>query len=196
MTAESRVVLASGSPRRRQLLRQAGIDFDWQDPGHDGPSESDDPAGRVLAHARHKARAVARGRPGRFVLAADTLVWLDGAPLGKPAGVAIARAMLSGLAGREHEVWTGVCLIAPDGQLGERADCARVAFGRPPEDAVERYLAGEEWRDKAGAYAIQGWAAEWARVVAGDVETVIGLRTRTVCELLRAAGACLRAPSG
>jgi len=192
-------VLASGSPRRAALLERAGIPFEAFDPRDDGPTPAGGPRERVRTHARFKAQAGRRGHPDRLVLAADTLVALDGRVLGKPVGRAEARAMLRRLAGRRHEVWTGVCLLAPGERVFEQADRAVVAFGPIPEAGLQAYLDGGEWRDKAGSYGIQGTAAAWARVKAGDPETVVGLSTATVRGLLervRRAGACPRRESG
>ncbi len=188
--AAAPLLLASGSPRRRQLLEQAGIAFEVDSPGGDGPSEQSDPALRVLEHARYKAREVAARRPGRFVLAADTLVWLAGEFLPKPADRAEAERMLRRLSGRCHQVWTGVALLTPQGELWEAADRAEVAFCELPEDQLQDYLGGREWADKAGAYGIQGAAGRWAELRSGELETVIGLSTATVRRLLGEAGAC------
>lgn len=193
MDALPRLVLASASPRRRALLEAAGIAHEVVDPGGDGPGAATDPAQRVLEHARHKARAGAALRPGRLVLAADTLVSCAGLILGKPHDAAEAEEMLRRLSGRVHEVWSGACLLLPSGVALERADMAQVRFDAIAEADLRGYLAGGDWRDKAGAYAVQGAARRWARVVAGDRETAVGLRTATVAELL-AAGTCSCAP--
>ena len=104
--------------------------------------------------------------------------------------------MLRRLSGRGHEVWTGIVLIGDDGGLLEAADRAEVRFRSIPEDQLQAYLAGEEWRDKAGAYAIQGVAGGWAELLSGELETVIGLSTRTVRQLLAQADACSGASGG
>lgn len=189
------LVLASTSPRRRQLLAEAGYSFEVLDPGPDGPSEAHDPAARVLDHARHKVHAGARARPDAVVLASDTLVWCAGHFLAKPSDRAAARAMLEALSGGEHEVWTGVAVAEPGGGRHEAAVQARVAFETIPEAELEAYLAGDEWRDKAGAYGIQGTAGRWARLVAGTFDTVVGLPIETVQRLLAAAGACPKPPA-
>lgn len=190
------LVLASGSPRRRELLAAAGLAFESVDPGDDGPAGAAEPAARVLAHARHKASAGQALRPGRWVLAADTLVVLAGEFLAKPADAREAEAMLRRLSGRHHEVWTGVVLAAPGGARHEAADRALVAFRSIAEEELRAYLASGEWRGKAGAYAIQGRAGAWAELLEGDRETVIGLATATVRRLLAASGACSGASRG
>lgn len=183
-------VLASTSPRRHALLREAGYRFDAVDPGEDGPSFEQSPQGRVLDHARHKARSGQAQQPSRVILASDTLVWCAGEVLPKPVDQADAARMLRLLAEREHEVWTGVCVIDARGGLHEAAAVARVRFGAIPAAEAETYLEGSEWADKAGAYAIQGTAGSWCQLVEGDYNTVVGLPLQLVSELLRAAGAC------
>lgn len=181
------LLLASASPRRRALLAAAGIAATVCDPGGDGPPVAGSPARQVLAHARYKAAAVAARFPVATVLAADTLVALDGCAFGKPADRAAAAATLAQLAGREHEVWTGVVLRRPSGLLLARADRALVRFRAPAAADLAAYLDGDEWRDKAGAYALQGWAGRYATVAAGDPETVVGLSTATVAQFLAAS---------
>lgn len=190
------LVLASVSPRRRQLLEAAGIPFEAVDPGPEPPAPPGPPRDAVLALARAKAEAGARLRPGRPVLAADTLVACGGRLLAKPRDRAAAEAMLRDLAGREHEVWTAVCLRLPDGRFLESVDRAVVRFRQPPEGELAAWLASGRWRDKAGAYAIQEAPGAWAEVVAGDRETVVGLATATVRRLLAAAAPCLEPPTG
>ncbi|MFQ5749777.1 MAG: Maf family protein, partial [Planctomycetota bacterium] len=145
------LVLASGSPRRAALLESAGIPFEAFDPRDDGPIPPGGPRERVQAHARFKAAVGRRKHPERLVLAADTVVWLDGRALGKPAGRAEAEAMLRELAGRRHEVWTGVCLVAPGERVFEQADRAVVAFEPIPEAGLQAYLNRGEWSGKAGS---------------------------------------------
>ncbi len=184
-----RLVLASGSPRRRAALARLGVAFTVVPAPDDGPSAARDPGTRVLEHARHKARAVraARAEPG-WILAADTLVVVDGEFLPKPCDRRDAERMLRALSGRTHEVWTGVVLLDPRDREHARADAARVRFAALPEPALAVYLAGNEWCDKAGAYGLQGWAGTYATVEAGDPGTVIGLCEPAVAELLAVAG--------
>lgn len=188
-------VLASTSPRRHQLLREAGYRFAAVDPGDDGPSTASDPAQRVLDHARHKARAGARQCPMQIVLASDTLVWCAGEFLPKPSDRDDALRMLRLLEDRSHEVWTGVCVVDRNGQLHEEACGAEVRFARWPETELRAYLDGDEWRDKAGAYAIQGTAGSWCSLIAGTFDTVVGLPLDAVRRQLNRAGACPPAPS-
>jgi septum formation protein len=150
-----------------------------------------DPCERVLEHATHKARAGALQAPHQLVLASDTLVWCDGEFLPKPADRADAERMLRLLEAREHQVCTGVCLLhAARGQIWSEAASARVRFGPIPAAELEAYLAGSEWCDKAGAYAIQGTAGRWCELVEGDFNTVVGLPLELVARLLAQARAC------
>lgn len=183
------LVLGSGSPRRRDLLQRLGLDYEIQTSEGDGPVVSEVPDLRVKGHARFKAEQVAVMKPKRWVLAADTLVYGDGRFLPKPKDSNQAREMLQFLQNvGKHEVWTGACLMAPDGASWSRADRAVVDFAPIPSGELEKYLLGSEWQDKAGAYAIQGWAGKYATLCAGDLDTVIGLAEITVLGLFHAAG--------
>lgn len=188
------LVLASGSPRRRDLLLRLGIDFEIQTAAGDGLAISGRPVERVVGHAAFKAQQVAALKPGRWVLAADTLVFAQGRFLPKPSGPEEAREMLKFLqAIGEHEVWTGASLISSTGARWSRADRALVSFLPIPPLELDSYLSGTEWKDKAGAYAIQGWAGGYARLLDGDLDTVIGLAEITVLGLFHAAGLPKRA---
>lgn len=183
------LVLGSGSPRRRDLLQRLGVDFEIQTAEGDGPAVSEQPDARVIGHAVFKARQVALLQPHRWILAADTLVYGGQRFFPKPKDAQDARKMLQLLSDmRSHEVWTGACLLAPDGREWTRADCSQVDFCPIPEQELEKYLLGQEWQDKAGAYAIQGWAGKFASLRSGDLDTVIGLAEITVLALFRDAG--------
>ena len=184
------IVLASTSPRRRSLLAEAGLSFDCLDPGPDGESDAQDPKRRVMDFAATKAAAGHSLRPDAVVLASDTLVWCEGEFLPKPIDRADAERMLNLLQGRQHQVWTAVCVRNPAGQVFEDAAVADVAFDQIPAAQLEDYLNGSEWADKAGAYGIQASAGAWAKVVAGEMDTVIGLPVKLSLSLLRQAGAC------
>jgi len=186
---EGPLVLGSGSPRRRDLLQRLQLDFEIQTADGDGPVVSDSPAARVEGHAIFKAKQVASRNPQRWILAADTLVYGDGRFLPKPKDAADAGEMLEFLQSiGQHQVWTGACLIAPDGSQWARADCAEVRFASIPDGELDKYLATAEWKDKAGAYAIQGWAGNYATLEQGDLDTVVGLAEITVLGLFHAAG--------
>jgi septum formation protein len=170
-------------------LRSLGIDFEVCAAKSDGPSQSDNPDERVLGHAEFKAREVAQLNPKRWVLAADTLVHGQGAFFGKPSDRQQARQMLIELQSmRQHQVFTGACLINPSGEMFSRVDCADVSFEPIGTAELENYLKSSEWCDKAGAYGIQGWASTYATCRNGDLETVIGLSRNAVSKLFVAAG--------
>ncbi len=184
------IVLASTSPRRRSLLAEAGLSFDCLDPGPDGESDAVDPRERVMVFAATKAASGHQMRPDAIVLASDTLVWCDGEFLPKPTDRSDAERMLALLQNRVHQVWTAVCVRNPSGEKFADAAVSDVEFGSIPANQLDRYLEGREWADKAGAYGIQGSAGNWAKVVKGDMDTVIGLPVKLSLSLLRQAGAC------
>jgi septum formation protein len=178
-------LLASRSPRRAALLRDAGIRFE-QGPAPD-LDETPPPglgAAEVAEHlAREKARAVLARAPGRTVLAADTVVALGARLLGTPKDAAEAEAMLAALSGREHDVVTGVA-VAREGSLVSGVARARVAFAALAPAEIRAYAATGEPLDKAGGYALQGGAARFARLVVGRADTVVGLPIDLVRRLL------------
>ena len=174
------LILASASPRRREILTLAGVPFSVC-PAEDG----DVPAGltneqRVQALARGKAAAVAGRFPGRLILGADTMVELDGQMLGKPRSADEAVKMLLRLQGREHRVLTGVWLIRADERGGIAredgfTDAAAVRFFPMSEEEARAYVATGEPMDKAGAYGIQGYGMRFVEGICGDFYTVMGL---------------------
>lgn len=174
------LVLASASPRRQNLLEEAGIPFrvdapdieEWDAASH--PELA--PADLVLANARRKAEAVAARHPGAVVLAADTLVCCEGRILGKPAGPAEAETMLAWLSARTHEVLTGVAWRDPAArELREHVARTRVTF-RPLDTAgIRAYLAKVPVLDKAGAYALQDHGFDLIERVEGSASNVVGL---------------------
>jgi septum formation protein len=184
------LVLASASPRRAALLAGAGVAFERAAADVDEtPRPGERAAGACLRLAEEKARAAAAGRRRGTILAGDTLVALDGRPLGKPADAREARTMLAALAGREHEVFSAsAALRLSDGRLVSGLARARVAFDALDEAALSEYLAGGEWEGKAGSYAIQGRAGRFAHLQEGELDTVIGLNLRLVAELLAQLG--------
>lgn len=170
-----RLVLASASPRRRELLAGLGIRPPVRPVAIDEtPLDGEPAADCVLRLARAKAEA--GERPGELVLAADTLVVLDGRILGKPAGAAEARAMLAELAGRDHLVMTGVAVRDSDaGRTAAAVETTRVTIGRLDGERIAAYVATGEPLDKAGAYAIQGLGALFVERVEGNYSNVVGL---------------------
>jgi septum formation protein len=182
------IVLASSSPRRTRLL--ALLDIPHQvDPAHVDELALPGERPRAMAErlARLKATEVAARNPGREVLAADTVVVLDGVILGKPADGAEASAMLRRLSGREHVVITAVAL-ARDREVWERCDETRVRFRDLSDDTIAAYVATGEPLDKAGAYGLQGFGSVLVERIEGDCFGVIGLPLRLVADLLAAAG--------
>ncbi len=183
------LILASASPRRRELLERVGIAFDV-DPAHtDETRAPGEPAGAYATRvAEDKARVVAARRAGAAVLAADTVVVVDGDVLGKAADEAEARAMLTRLSGRTHVVTTAVHLIAPVGGATGFAVHSEVEFRALGVRELDGYVASGEWRGKAGAYAVQGIGAGIVRAVRGSYTNVVGLPLVEVLEALEAAG--------
>ncbi len=172
-----RLVLASASPRRLALLRQIGIVPDEIVPAEvdERPQRRELPrelAGRLAAA---KARAVAERLPDSFVLGADTVVARGRRVLPKTADAAEARVCLGLLSGCRHRVHGGVAVIAPGGRSVARLVVTAVTFKRLSAEEIDRYIAAGEWRDKAGAYAIQGLAAAFVRAINGSYSNVVGL---------------------
>jgi septum formation protein len=188
------LVLASASPRRRELLARAGVAFEAL------PAEIDEsllagetPEAHVERLAREKALAVARRvgpAPARLVLGSDTVVVLDGKVLGKPRDAAHAETLLARLAGRAHVVLTGVAIVASDGGAVESFVVAsRVTLRAASADEIRAYVATGEPLDKAGAYALQGEGRRFVAAVEGSETNVIGLPLDETLALLRARGA-------
>jgi len=183
MSTTQKLLLASGSPRRAKLLRQAGLDFEIVVPQIDeAPRPGEAPAEFVCRTAREKAESIPPGNA--VVLAADTAV-VDGERiLGKPTDAEEAAAMLRSLSNRTHEVMTGVCIRFP-----ERTACfhieTHVTFRTLSEEEIVDYVATGEPMDKAGAYAIQVGAAKMVRRVEGSYSNVVGLPLCEVIEALR-----------
>jgi septum formation protein len=169
----SRVVLASRSPQRRAILDQIGVEYEVEVPGVD-ELQSGPPHEVALENAFRKASAVAGRVPGALVIGVDTLVSLGARLYGKPADEAEARAMLSALAGRRHTVVSGLCLIE-DGRSRTAAASTVVEFRAFDAALIDWYLASGEWRERAGAYAIQGRGAALVAAIEGDYLNVVGL---------------------
>ena len=178
------LVLASASPRRQELLRNAGIAFAVQ-PAHipEDPLPGEDAKACAERLAREKARAVAQKRPHDTVLGADTVVVIENQILGKPTDATDATRMLRMLSGREHQVITGVCLVVK-GQASVASETTSVTMSEISEKEIADYIATGEPMDKAGAYAIQGYAARWIPRVEGCYFNVVGLPIALVAALL------------
>jgi septum formation protein len=178
------VVLASASPRRVALLRQAGLEFTVADPGPDRAWPGDaEPRHGVRAIALEKARRIARERTGCVVIGADTMVFARGLRMGRPDGRAQAEEMLRRLQGRTHEVWTGIAVIrGSEERTG--SELTRVRFAPMSEPEIRAYVATGEPLDKAGAYGIQGLGGMFVRGIEGDYFNVVGLPLRRLRAVL------------
>jgi septum formation protein len=199
------LVLASASPRRQELLGNAGISFVVEPADIDEtPRNGESPRDCAERLAREKALRVSEDRPGDYILGADTVVAIDDIILGKPADPTDAVRMLRLLSGRTHQVITGVCLVGPeksqkllgaqensspsktnDRNLRVASETTVVTVRDLSDQEIRDYIATGEPMDKAGAYAIQGMAAGFISRVEGDYNNVVGLPVTLVCELLR-----------
>ena len=184
------LILASTSPRRRELLALLGIPFDVKSPSFEERLTSDRPAiQQVMSFAQGKAESVARQEPEAIVLGSDTVIDLDHDVLGKPADLVEARAMLRRLAGRDHHVHTAVVLVCSARGIDVVALSTAAVRMKPfDEREHERYLATGESLGKAGAYSIQGEGGDLVDSIDGDFSTVVGLPLRLVSQLLTQAG--------
>jgi septum formation protein len=187
------LILASGSPRRQALLAALGVEFAVDTADVDEtPAAGEAPDALVCRLCRAKARAVAARRPGATVLAADTVVALEGTLLGKPADAAEALAMLRVLRGRTHQVYTAVCVAAGDA-LSTRLSVSHVTMRAYAEEELGAYVKSGDPLDKAGAYAIQherfAPVARWE----GCYPSIMGLPLKLTVELLGEAGIAVRA---
>ena len=183
------LILASASPRRRELLERVGVVFTVEPADADETRRPGEPAGAYAARvATDKARAVAARRPDAAVLAADTIVVVDGDVLGKAADAGEARAVLTRLSGRSHVVTTSVSLLVPGAAERHFAVHTQVEFRELGARELDGYLASGEWRGKAGAYAVQGIGAGLVRAVRGSYTNVVGLPLVEVLEALAGAG--------
>ncbi len=188
--AAPHLVLASASPRRRELLAQLGLEPDAIDPAvvDESPARHELPRSMARRLAQAKAAAVALRHPRSFVIAADTVVACGRRILPKAESEAEARACLELLSGRRHRVWGGIAVAAPGGRMASDVVCTVVAFKRLTDAEIGSYLAGGEWHGKAGGYAIQGRAAAFIRHIEGSYSNVVGLPLFETTMLLRGLG--------
>jgi septum formation protein len=182
------IVLASASPRRQELLHNAGIAFKVH-PAHIDESARPGESAKDCAErlAREKASAVAKLHRSDVVLGADTLVVIDDQVLGKPSDSADAARMLRMLSGKKHEVITGICIVAR-GQCSVASETTTVHMSEVSEKEITDYIATGEPMDKAGAYAIQGIASRWIPRIEGDYSNVVGLPVALVYRMLKEKG--------
>ncbi len=196
MSGAGTLVLASASPRRRELVASLGIPFEVVASDVDETLDAVPLPEAVARLALRKARAVAPARPAAIVLAADTIVVIDDRALGKPAHAEEARQMLRALRGRSHEVMTGVAVVdAATGQSAVETVISRVTMDAYSDDAIERYVASGEPLDKAGAYAIQGAGGALVVALQGSRSNVVGLPLTVTAALLRRFGLEVSAPA-
>ena len=189
-------ILASGSPRRKRLLQDAGLAFDVVQAPPDveeGAAPLPDPEDEAMRRALAKAGFVAKVNPGAFVLGADTVVVLDGEILGKPSDGEDASRMLGLLSGRTHEVITAFALLGPETRH-EEAVSTRVSFREIDGEIIGRYAESGEPMDKAGAYAIQGMGGSLVDKVEGSYTNVVGLPVAEVLKVLMGCGVVTDAP--
>jgi septum formation protein len=186
------LVLASASPRRQDLLRNAHISFAVQPADiNETPRAGEDPRPYAERLAREKALAVWQTRPHDVVLGADTIVVIDQTILGKPADAADAARMLRLLSGRSHQVITAVCIVRPgklsaqEHEVTTASEATLVTMHELSEEEIQEYIATGEPMDKAGAYAIQGVASRWIPRIEGDYSNVVGLPVALVYRILR-----------
>lgn len=196
MSALQKLVLASGSPRRIQLLQQAGIE-----PDRIFPADIDETPLRA-EHPRSLAKRLSRGKAekaysivskeidwdGGFVIAADTVVAVGRRILPKAEQVDEAINCLRLLSGRSHRVYSGICLITPGGKVRQRLVETRVRFKRLSREEIESYIASGQWRGKAGGYAVQGLAGSFVVKLVGSYTNVVGLPLYETVSLLTGDG--------
>ena len=181
------LILASGSPRRRELLTQIGVAYMVNPSTYSEESpKKKDPEKYVQAQALGKARDVAGKFPGQWVLGADTIVAIDGEMLGKPRNEAAAMEMLRALSGKKHFVYTGIALINGHKEYTKVVE-TKVWFRRLSEKEIKAYVASGEPLDKAGAYGIQGRAAAFVDKINGSYTNVVGLPLSQVYKLFHKA---------
>lgn len=180
-----KIILASSSPRRRELLQTAGLEFEIhvKDVDESVP-EGTPPAEAAKMTAAKKAAVIAEKYKNDIVIGADTIVVADGRILGKPKDKADAAAMLRMLSGIEHEVITGVCIIC-DGVSHNFAQISKVKFYNLTDDEIQNYVASGEPMDKAGSYGIQGLGCTLVERIEGDYFNIVGLPVAAVCRKIK-----------
>lgn len=187
------LILASGSPRRQELIRTLGLPYriDAADVDESMPEET--PPGELVERLSLRKASEVYGRPREeeraIVIGADTVVALDGAILGKPKDERDAFAMLKAISGRTHQVYTGItCIDAATGTTVTRHEISDVTMKSLDDERIRRYVATGESSDKAGAYAVQGIGALLVRKIDGDYFNVVGMSVRLLGEMLEELG--------
>lgn len=182
-----KIILASGSPRRKELLEKTGLIFEVRESNHEEDMLLPLPPAQLAQHlSRGKAQAVAENENDAIVIAADTFVVLEGKPLGKPRDKADALSMLERLNGKAHEIVTGYTIVdARDGTSISKAVTSRVYFKQVPPAMLKNYVDSGEPLDKAGSYAIQGLGALLIEKFEGDFPSAMGLPISDLAETLK-----------
>lgn len=185
-----RLILASTSPRRKELLSLLGVRFEVAEPAFvERMAPNSDPSQQAKMFAEQKARSCAEGSPEALILGSDTLISLGNRLLGKPADLGEAEAMLNDLRGREHLVHTAVAIYQKNsGALDVTTDIAKVWMRAFTQAEVDDYLGSAESLGKAGAYSIQGRGGELVSRIEGDFSTIVGLPLRLVAQMLECRG--------
>ena len=186
----ARLILASQSPRRKELLAQVGVYPDDIIPAdiNETPLKKEIPLKLAARLASEKASSVALTAPDNWVLAADTVVACGRRILGKPENISEAERFLKLLSGRRHRVISGVCLITPNKKKILKIITTAVKFKLLSKEELESYLEAEEWNGKAGGYAIQGYAGTFVKWISGSYSNVVGLPLFETAGMLRGAG--------
>ncbi|MCR5834251.1 MAG: Maf family protein [Selenomonadaceae bacterium] len=181
------IILASGSPRRHELLKKLCDNFIVEVSDADEVQQSDNPKDLAVTNAVMKAQSVAAKNPEAIVIGADTIVVKDGKIFGKPDGIAGAEKMLAELSGNRHEVITGLALIV-DGKIFTAAEVTEVFFGEMTTEEIREYVATGEPLDKSGSYALQGGATKFIEKICGDWSNVVGLPVYRLKRLAESVG--------
>lgn len=180
-----KIVLASTSPRRRELLLQLGVKFEVVEPLSEESSTESDPRRRVVENAEAKARSVAGLYQDSLIIGTDTVVFIEGVFLGKPSSSSDAVAMLERLSAKIHSVFTGIAILnTNDGTIKSSVDETEVKFKKLDNETIRKYVDSGEPMDKAGAYAIQGGAGSFVEWIDGSRSNVIGLSLELLTGLL------------
>ncbi len=184
------LILASASPRRQELLAQINVTPDLIIPAHidETPHSRETPRQLAQRLAVSKSAFIQKDHPNHFILGSDTVVALGKRLLGKADTPKEAHAYLSLLSGRRHKVYSGISLITPDGRQISRVVVTSVIFKRLSKRDIDNYLKHDEWQGKAGAYAIQGMAAQYIKAINGSYSNVVGLPLFESANMLRGNG--------
>lgn len=186
----AKLILASASPRRIDLLKQIHITPDDIIPADidEAPHKDELPRAHALRLATEKAQAIAEKNPQSYILAADTVVACGRRILPKSEDEQTARKCLEQLSGRSHRIYGGIALITPDGKCISRIVETRVAFKKLSDTEIKTYLQSKEWQGVAGGYAIQGLAAAFVKTISGSYSNIVGLSLYDTMNMLTGAG--------